>query len=165
VPGGLVKFIILIFLLFSQVAMSQSQLQDSFTISSMSFKEPWEHYKAAIFSNGSTVLILENDEAAVRSFQIHNAPSTFQDLISTLDDFQFTKFEDEYGWTREEEKDPKCIELWSDNEYTVVSFQYAGQEKTISYYHGCRGFLRETDLKSLLQQVKNIMGLSEFVGT
>ncbi|MFC3203332.1 hypothetical protein ACFOEW_16110 [Alteromonas oceani] len=159
------KFIGLIFLLFSNVAMSQSPLQDSFTISSMSFKKPWGHYKAAIFSDGNTVVILENDEAVVRSFQIHNSTSTFQDLVDTLDDFQFTKFEDTYGWTRDEEKDPKCIELLSENEYTVVSFQYAGQEKTISYYHGCRGFPRESELKSLLKHVKNIMGLNEFVGT
>ena len=159
------KFIILIFLLFSNVVMSKSLLQDSFTISSMSFKEPWEHYKAAIFADGNTVLILENQEAAVKSFQIHNSPNTFQDLISTLDNFQFTRFEDEYGWMSSEEKDPKCSELWSDDVYTVVSLQYAGQEKIISYYHGCRGFLRETELKTLLQQVKNMMGLSEFVGT
>ncbi|RAJ93315.1 hypothetical protein [Aliidiomarina maris] len=159
------KFIILILLLVSNVAVAKSPLQDSFTISSMNFEEPWEHYKAAIFADGTTVLILQNEDAAVKSFQIHNSPSTFQDLISTLDEFQFTRFEDDYGWMNDEEKDPKCTELLSGHVYTHASLQYAGQEKIVSYYHGCQGFFRETELKSLLRHVKDIMGLSEFVGT
>ena len=159
------KYLLLAAIVFVSEAIAAPQLQDSFTISSVSFEEPWERYQVAIFPNGITVLIIENDAAAARSFQIRNSEETFQRVLSVLDQYQFLDFEDSYGLHINDEVDPKCKELWSHNRLSVFSLQYAGKEKTIFYDHGCRGFLREIELKAMAKSVKDIIGLSDYVGT
>jgi hypothetical protein len=64
-----------------------------------------------------------------------------------------------------DEIDPKCKELWSHSSFSVFSLQYAGKEKTILYDHGCRGFPREIELKAMAKSVKDIIGVSDYVGT
>tara|TARA_B100001063_G_scaffold246635_1_gene286678 strand:- start:1406 stop:1927 length:522 start_codon:yes stop_codon:yes gene_type:complete len=163
--GVEVKYFLLAAIVLVSETIAAPQLQDSFTITSASFEEPWERYKVAIFPDGITVLIIENDAAAARSFQIPNSEETFQKILNVLDQYQFLDFDDSYGLHMNDEIDPKCKELWSHSSFSVFSLQYAGEEKTIFYDHGCRGFLREIELKAMAKSVKDIIGVSDYVGT
>lgn len=159
------KYLLLAILVFASEVIAKPQSQDSFTMTAFSFEQAWEHYRVVIFPDGITGLIIENDEAAARSFKIHNSEDIFLEVIEVLDRYQFSKFEESYGLSESEGIDPNCKELWSQSNLSVFSLQYAGKEKSVSYNHGCRGFPRESELQALAKRVKNILGLSEYVGT
>ncbi|MBU2977503.1 hypothetical protein [Alteromonas sp. C1M14] len=137
---------------------------DSFTISSASFEEPWEHYKATIFSDGTTVLIIENGTFVSRTFKIENSADTFLEILQLLDSYQFTLFSDSYG-VNMEGVDPQCKKKVPHKPFSILSFQYAGQHKTVRVDHGCKGFERENELNTLSKRIKNKMGLMDYVGT
>lgn len=158
------KYFILVISLISSVALCEQPSHDSFTISSYSFKEPWEHYKASIFSDGTTVLIIENDANVSRTYKIENKSDTFSELLQILDNYQFMEFADNYGMNPEG-MDPQCKEEWSHSGYSILTLQYSGQQKTVRINHGCKGFKREDEFKILSNSVKNTMGLMSYVGT
>lgn len=158
------KYFILVISFLAFEVFGKSPVQDSFTLTSYSFSEPWEHYKVAIFPDGITVLIIENETASTRSFRIPNSEDTFIEIIEVLDNFQFDRFSDSYGWSKGDDIDPSCKVLMSHSNASVLALQYAGKVKTINYNHGCKGFPREIELKKLASRVKNILRLSDYVG-
>ena len=158
------KFFFLVISFISFGALCDQPSHDSFTISSFSFEEPWEHYKASIFSDGTTVLIIENDAAVSRTYKIENTSETFLEILQLLDNFQFTKFSESYGMNPDG-LDPQCKVQRTHSGYSVLTLQYAGQHKTVRIDHGCKGFKREDEFNSLSNLVKNKMGLMSYVGT
>jgi hypothetical protein len=160
----MVKYFLLAVFFIALQALGKAPVQDSFTLSSYGFSEPWEHYKVAIFPDGITVLIIENENAATRSFRIGNTGDTFSKILEVLDNFQFDDFADSYGWNNGSEIDPSYKELLSHSNASVLVLQYAGKVKTINYNHGCTGFPREGELKQLAKRIKNILGLGDYVG-
>ncbi|MEA3588647.1 hypothetical protein J6I75_09795 [Pseudidiomarina sp. 1APP75-27a] len=157
------RYLVLAICFLSLEALAEPQSQDSFTLSSFSFNEPWEHYKVAIFSDGVTVLIIENDTYEARSFQLPNTPETFAQIIAALGHFKFDSFSDSYGLVNGV-KDPKCKELWSHGNISLFALQYDGKRKVVHYNHGCKGFGREEELQELANRLKVILGLSGYVG-
>lgn len=158
------RYFYLVISFISFVALCDEPSHDSFTVSSFSFEEPWEHYKASIFSDGTTVLIIENDDAVSRTYKIENKSETFSEVLRILDNYQFTEFSDSYGMDPDG-VDQQCKEQWSHSGYSILALQYAGQQKTVRIDHGCKGFKREDEFKTLSNRVKNIMGLMSYVGT
>ena len=158
------KYFFLVLCFISFVAFCDQPSHDSFTVSSFSFEEPWEHYKASIFSDGTTVLIIENDAAVSRTYKIENKSETFSEILRILDSHQFTEFSDSYGMSPDG-ADPQYDEKWSHSGYSILTLQYAGQQKTVRMDHGCKGFKREDEFKALSNRIKNTMGLMSYVGT
>ncbi|MDC0603284.1 hypothetical protein OAP14_09720, partial [Aliiglaciecola sp.] len=142
------KHFLLVIFFISFGAFCDQLSHDSFTVSSFSFQEPWEHYKASVFRDGTTVLIIENDAQVSRTYRIENTSETFVEVLRLLDDYQFTKFSNSYGMNPDG-KDPQCKEQWSHSGYSVLTLQYAGQHKTVRIDHGCKGFKREDEFKNL----------------
>ena len=158
------KYTFLALFLVSFNVICEQQSQDSFTVSSFSFKEPWEHYKASIFSDGTTVLIIENETVVNRTYKIDNTSDTFIEMLQLLDAYHFNTFSDSYGMEMDG-IDPQCKLMRSHSGYSVLSLQYAGQHKTVRIDHGCEGFIRENEFNDLSSRLKNKMGLISYVGT
>ncbi len=155
----LLKSVILLVILSK---LSANELpNNAFIYTKSSCLGPCPAYQVMIFENGTIIFNGINYVQQKGLYKIHDSSGIFQNILQILDEYNINDFRDSYGGDYSEEK--VCKQQWTDHPTTTLSLQLDGKIKTIEYYHGCKGFEREVDLKAIEKQIDKVLNLESYI--
>lgn len=84
--------------------------------------------------------------------------ATLRGLLREFEKLGFFDLEDRYT------SPDLCAEYLTDNPTVTLTLRRDGRAKTVSHYHGCRGFEEENALKRLQRSVEGLTGAWRWIG-
>lgn len=158
------KVAILSLFLLSSGSNALSAPADVFTMETTPCFGTCPVYEVNVFSDGEVIFKGKAHTAFEGIYRLPRDPEMFQTIKQLLDEARFHDFRDVYGWNQGGDENP-CKEGWTDYPSTLLSLQFANTYKTVFHYHGCKGFEREGELKSLEESLFELIGLKNYIVT
>jgi hypothetical protein len=149
--------IILVFILPVFVVAQEQQTQ-SITIKRDACDGSCPTYSMTVFADGTYFWLGEENVAKkgylYGKFQVNK----YEQAMQVLNAAKYQEYRDRYHF-----KEDGCKEVWTDNPAVHILVKTLSSTKEISYYHGCRGFTKESELHKLEKKIDEIFETNKLI--